>query len=85
MEENKRDKKKIIINELYNKKKKGFNFYVQDYNNNSVETVKYFLSDKDFNKRNLNVVQLMDYIVDCVYRYGLQDGLNMVDSYYKLD
>lgn len=81
----KREAKNIIVNELYNKKKKGFYFYIQDYNENNPDTVKYFLSDKDFKKRNLNVVELMNYIQDCCWRYGVKDGIDMVDSYYKLD
>lgn len=81
----KREIKKIIVNELYNKKKKGFYFYIQDYNEEKPETMKYFLSDKDFKKRNLNVCELMNYIQDCCWRYGVKDGLVMVDSYYKYD
>lgn len=81
----KREAKNIVVNELYNKKKKGFYFYIQDFNENNPDTVKYFLSDKDFEKRNLNVVELMNYIQDCCWRYGVKDGINMVDSYYKLD
>lgn len=81
----KREIKNIIVNELYNKKKKGFIFYIQDYNVHQYETIKYFLADKDFRKRNLNVLELMNYIQDCCWRYGVKDGLAMVDSYYKYD
>ena len=81
----KRETKKIVVNELYNKKKKGFYFYIQDFNEENPETVKYFLSDKDFRKRNLNVRELMNYIQDCCWRYGIENGIEMVDSYYKYD
>lgn len=81
----KNTKNNIIVNELYNKKKKGFYFYIQNPDEDNCATVKYFLSDKDMSKRNLNVVQLADYIKDCCWRYGIRDGLQIVDSYYKLD
>ena len=79
------EKNKVIVNELYNKKKKGFYFYIQNPDEDECATVKYFLSDKDFRKRNLTVIALMEYIKDCCWRYGTIDGINMVDSYYKLD
>lgn len=79
------DTKHIIVNELYNKKKKGFYFYIQSPYENNYVTVKYFLSDKEIHKRNLSITDLINYIEECCCRYGIQDGIAMVDSYYKLD
>lgn len=85
MATDRKEKNNVVVNELYNKKKKGFNFYVQSPDEDSCATVIYFISDKDMKKRNLSVLELADYIKDCCWRYGIRDGLEMVTSYYQYD
>lgn len=78
-------KNSIDCNELYSPRKKGFHFYVIDRSAVKPKTTKFFLSDKLLKKRNLNIQELTQYIRDCCWRYGIEDGIKVVISYYELD
>lgn len=55
--------KDIIINWLFDKRKKGYTFYIQQEPFN--ETTKYFVSEKRLISLGINQDKVMDIIGDC--------------------
>lgn len=73
------------VNMMYNKKARGYIFYINDVNDAIGDTIKFTMSLKTINKRNLDIIQLRDFIKENVNEYGISSGIDNVMNYYNED